>query len=163
MIVLLRNNLWNKCSTSSWALYSWETYNRTLLVDNFYVFVKDILKLVSYITVVWLVIVLQTFNVIENVLNLLHVFGYNPKFRFGIIQTFNFYVLNLVYLIFLFSPLELLLKEVKNKKVQAPYIISPWKILYFEFNLTKNFLITILLWALSEAKETVPLNSTFAR
>ena len=142
LLLLLENNLWNWYSASSYPLDSRETRNRTSLIHHFNVFVKDTFKLVSDVLIVRLVLVLQTCNVIENVLNFLYIFCHNPQFWFGIIQTFGLYVLNFIHgVFFLFSPLEFLIKEVENNKVQAPNIISSWKVLYIEINeyLTNNF------------------------
>lgn len=67
---------------------------------------------------------------VENVLYFWYVFSHDPKFLFRIIEAVCLDVLDLIHsVLLLLPPLELLVKEVKDHKVQTPQIISSRQIL----------------------------------
>lgn len=85
--------------------------------------------------------------------------GFMPEFFSGVAETFNFYVLHFIHCVFfLLSPFEFFIEEVENHKVQTPQVVSSGQVLKL---IQMNY--TMLLWALREAKETVPLKSAFFR
>lgn len=87
-------------------------------------------QLVSAELVVWLVDVVKTFDVVEDVFHLRNFFGWaHPKSFFGMPKTFCLDFLDLVNrVVTLFTPLQLLVQEVEHGEVEAPNVVTARKV-----------------------------------
>lgn len=97
---------------------------------DFNVPTQDALQLASYIAVVRAVLVVETFQMIEYVLDFRDTFSDYPEFLFWIGKTIGLDILDFVHcVLLLLSPLKLLVEEVKDHEVETPKVISSRKVL----------------------------------
>lgn len=100
------------------------------VIWDFEIFSQNAFQLISHVLIVRLIFVRQALNVVENIFDFLNIFGDYPKFFLRIVQTFSFDVFDFIHRVFLlFSPLQLLIQEVENHKIQTPQIVSPREVL----------------------------------
>lgn len=121
---------------------------------------EDAFELVPYELVVGLVFVGETHEVVVNVSDLDDVLCNDPQLLLGIVQALGFNVLHLVHrVLLLLAPLQLFVQEVEDDEVETPDVVPSGKVLLLVIEPNR----TMLLCALREAKDTVPLKSAFLR
>jgi len=82
-------------------------------------------QLLLDILIIWLVLVLEFANVIENIFYFLNVLSLVPQKSLWMLKTSLLNVFDFVHgVLFHFSPNELFLKEVKDHEVETPKIVS---------------------------------------
>ena len=75
--------------------------------------------------IVWLVLVLEALQVVEDVLHFFQVLGFDPQFLVWLAQALSLDVFHFLHGVFLlFSPLEFFIEEVKDDKVETPEVVS---------------------------------------
>lgn len=109
--------------------------------------------------VVGFVLIGKTLDMVEDVAHLRDVLGHDPQLLLGVAEALSFYVFDFIHcVLLLFPPFEFFVQKVEDHKIETPHVISPRQVLS---KISAKSVLTILLWALREANETVPLKSAF--
>lgn len=91
---------------------------------------QDTLQVVSHQAVVGTVLVVESLQVVVDVLDLLVMASRKPELLVGSVETGFLNVFNLVHgIVLLLAPFQLLVQEVEDHEVEGPEVISPREVL----------------------------------
>lgn len=93
------------------------------------IFQVNSFQLIANKVIIRLVGVVELFEVVENVLDLLYVLGGDPEEVLGVLETLGFDLLDLLHgVLLLLAPGELFAEEVEDNEVEAPEVVASRKI-----------------------------------
>ena len=93
------------------------------------IFQVNCFQLIANKVIIRLVGVVELFEVVENVLDLLNVLGGDPEEVLGVLEALGFDFLDLLHgVLLLLAPGELLAEEVEDNEVEAPEVVASRKV-----------------------------------